>query len=336
MRNANRRITLKTRPVGLAGPENFAEDVVPIRPPGAGEVLVESLSISIDPAMRVWISENPGYVPRIEIGEVMRAGGVGRVIESRADGLAAGDLVQARLGWQSHPTLLAAEVQKLDLSLGTPEDWIGPLGMTGLTAYFGMRDVGRIRPGETVLVSGAAGGVGQMAGQIAGIEACRVVGIAGGAEKCAFLTGELGFHAAIDYKAEPDLAAAIAHACPDGIDVFYDNVGGPTLEAAIANLRIGGRVVVCGRISQTAAGEPHGVRNLGQFIGKRARMEGFVVFDYHDRYGEARAWISAHVKSGRLRQRLHVIDGLERAPEGLGMLFRGENTGKLVVSVARL
>ena len=205
--------------------------------------------------------------------------------------------------------------------------------LSGLIAYFGMRDVGRIRPGETVLVSGAAGGVGQMAG----IEACRVVGIAGGAEKCAVLTGDLGFHAAIDYKAKPDLAAAIARACPDGIDVFYDNVGGPTLEAATANLRIGGRVVVCGRISQTATGELHGIRNLGQFIGKRARMEGFVVFDYHARYGKARAWISAQVKAGSLRQcqRLHVIDGLERAPEGLAMLFRGENTGKIVVSVAR-
>jgi len=333
MKNANRRITLQSRPVGLAGPENFAEDVVPIRAPDDGEVLVESLLISIDPAMRVWISENPGYVPRVELGEVMRAGGIGRVIQSRTDGLAVGDLVQGRLGWQSHPTLPGNETQRLDLSIGSPEDWVGPLGMTGLTAYFGMRDVGRIRPGETVLVSGAGGAVGQMAGQIAGIEACRVVGIAGGPEKSALLTNELGFDAAIDYKAEPDLPAAIARTCPGGIDVFYDNVGGPTLEAAIANMRIGARVVICGRISQTAAGELYGIRNLGQFIGKRGRMEGFVVTDYQDRFGEARAWISAHLKAGRLRQRLHVIEGLERAPEGLAMLFRGANTGKLVVSV---
>ena len=334
VRNANHRLTLRSRPVGLAGPENFAEDFAPIRAPEPGEVLVESMLISIDPAMRVWISENPGYVPRIEIGEVMRAGGIGRVIESRSDELAVGDLVQARLGWQSHPTLPGSEVQKLDLSLGSADDWIGPLGMTGLTAYFGMRDVGRIRPGETVLVSGAGGGVGQLAGQIAGIEACRVVGIAGGPEKCAFLTNELGFDAAIDYKAASDLTAEIAQACPGGVDVFYDNVGGPTLDAAIANLRIGGRVIICGRISQTAASELYGIRNLGQLIGKRARMEGFVVFDYHDRYAEARAWISARLHERRLRQRLHVIEGIERAPEGLSMLFRGENTGKLVVSVS--
>ena len=334
MRNANRRLTLKSRPSGLAGPEHFAEEVVPVSAPADGEVLLETLYLSIDPAVRVWISENPGYVPRVEIGEVMRAGGIARIVDSRAEGFAPGDLVQARLGWQSHPTLPAAEVQKLDLALGAPLDWIGLLGMTGVTAYFGMREIGTIRPGETVLVSGAAGGVGQVAGQIGRIEACRVVGIAGGAAKCAFLARELGLDAAIDYKAEPDLAAAIARACPDGVDVFYDNVGGPTLDAALANLRMGARVVICGRISQTASEALYGVRNLGLLIGKRARIQGFVVFDYHDRYAEARHWLSAQLKAGRIRQRLHVIDDLARAPEGLAMLFRGENAGKLVVQVA--
>jgi NADPH-dependent curcumin reductase CurA len=334
MRNANRRITLKSRPSGLAGPEHFAEEVVPASAPADGEVLLETLYLSIDPAMRVWISENPGYVPRVEIGEVMRAGGIARVADSRAEGFAPGDLVQARLGWQSHLTLPAADVQKLDLALGAPLDWIGLLGMTGVTAYFGMREVGAIRPGQTVLVSGAAGGVGQVAGQIGRVEACRVVGIAGGAAKCAFLTRELGFDAAIDYKAEPDLAAAIARACPGGVDVFYDNVGGPTLDAALANLRMGARVVICGRISQTASEALYGVRNLGLLIGKRARIQGFVVFDYHDRYAEARHWLSAQLRAGRIQQRLHVIDDLARAPEGLTMLYRGENTGKLVVQVA--
>jgi hypothetical protein len=282
----------------------------------------------------VWISENPGYVPRVEIGEVMRAGGVARVVDSRAEGFAPGDLVQARLGWQSHPTLPSAELEKLDLSLGAPLDWIGLLGMTGVTAYFGMRDIAAVRPGKTVLVSGAAGGVGQVAGQIGRIEACRVVGIAGGPAKCAFLTRELGFDAAIDYKVEPDLAAAIARACPGGVDVFYDNVGGPTLDAALANMRMGARVVICGRISQTASAELYGVRNLGLLIGKRARIQGFVVFDYQDRYAEARRWLSAHRNAGRIQQRLHVIEDLARAPVGLGMLFRSENTGKLVVQVA--
>ena len=334
MRNANRFFTLAKRPAGVAGPEHFAEQVAPVRAPGDGEVLLETLYVSVDPAMRVWISENPGYVPRIEIGDVMRAGGIARVVESRAEGIVPGDVVQARLGWQTHPTLAASEVERLDAGLGAPEDYLCTLGMTGLTAYFGLHDVGRLRPGETVLVSGAAGGVGQMAGQIAGIDACRVVGIAGGAEKCRFLTGELGFAAAIDYKAEADLSRAIAAACPGGVDVFYDNVGGATLDAALANLRIGGRAVICGRISQTAAESLYGVRNLGQLIGKRARVQGFVVTDYAARFTEARHWLSAQALSGRLRQHLHVLEGFERCPEGLAMLFRGGNTGKLVVKVA--
>src|SRR3954451_14045521 len=301
MQNANHRITLRDRPTGLATPDNFTADTVPVRAPEPGEVVVESRLISIDPAMRVWISEDPGYVPRVELGEAMRAGGIGRVVESRAEGLAAGDLVYGSLGWQTHPTLPAAQLQKLDLSLGNAEDWIGGLGMTGVTAYFGIREVARVRPGETVLVSGAAGAVGQMAGQIAVIEACRAVGIAGGSGKTRLLLEEHGFHAALDYKAEPDLTAAIARTCPDGINVFYDNVGGPILEAAIANLRVGGRVVICGRISQTAASALYGVRNLGNLIGKRARLEVFVVSDYASRYAEARTWIAAHLKAGRLR-----------------------------------
>lgn len=333
MRNANRRLTLQARPDGIAGPEHFHEDVVPVRSPEAGELLVETLYVSIDPAMRVWVSENPGYVPRIELGEVMRAGGIGRVLQSRADGFAPGDLVQGRVGWQTHPTLRAAETQKLDLSLGSAEDWMGPLGTTALTAYFGVRDVGALRPNETLLVSGAAGGVGQIAAQIGKIDACRVVGIAGGPDKCRYLTDRLGLDAAIDYKAEPDLAAAIARACPDGVDVFFDNVGGPTLDAALTRLRDRGRVVICGRISQTASSALYGVKNLGLLIGKRARIQGFIVFDYNARYPEARAWLGAQRRAGRLQQRLHVLEGLEHAPSGLGMLFRGENTGKLVVRV---
>jgi hypothetical protein len=330
----NHRFVLKTRPTGIAGPEHFAEETPPVRRPEGGEVLLETLLLSIDPAMRVWISENPGYVPPVEIGEVMRGGGIARVLESRADGLSPGEIVRASLGWQSHPTLPAAQIDKLDLDLGGPLDWIGLLGMTGLTAYFGMREIGMVRPGETVLVSAAAGGVGQVAGQIGKVEACRVVGIAGGPEKCSRLTGELGFDAAIDYRAEPDLTAAIARACPNGIDVFFDNVGGPTLDAALANLRVGARVVICGRISQTAVGELYGVRNLGLLIGKRARIQGFGVPIFADRYPEARTWLAAQARLGRLRQQVHIIDGLERAPIGLGMLFRGENKGKLVVRVA--
>lgn len=334
MRNANRQLKLKARPVGLAGPEHFEETAAPIRRPEAGEALLETVYLSVDPAMRVWLKEDPGYVPPVEIGEVMRAGGIAKVIESRIEGIAPGDHVLARLGWQSHPTLGPEGMHKIDPALGSLEDWIGPLGTTALTAWFGMREIGRIEAGETVLVSGAAGGVGQVAGQVAKLEGCRVVGIAGGSAKCRFVTEELGFDAAIDYKAEPDLGAAIAAACPDGIDVYFDNVGGSILDAALAALRPKGRVVICGRISQTAAEQLYGVTNIGMLIGKRARMEGFIVSDFQDRYGEARAWLSEKLKSGALKQRLHVLHGLERAPEGLTMLFEGTSTGKLVVKLS--
>jgi NADPH-dependent curcumin reductase len=185
-----------------------------------------------------------------------------------------------------------------------------------------------------VLISGAAGGVGQMACQIAMLEGCRVIGIAGGAAKCAFLRDGLKLHAVIDYKAEPDLTAAIGRVCPGGVDVYFDNVGGPTLDAALANLKMYARVALCGRISQTVAAEPYAIRNLPMLSNRRGRMGAFLVFDYHDRYAEARAWLGYHLRAGRLQQRLHVVDGLDQAPKALGMLFRGDNTGKLVVRVA--
>jgi len=333
--NANRQLRLKARPEGLAGPEHFDETTEPVRQPAAGEALVETLLLSIDPAMRVWMNEDPGYVPPVPLGGVMRAGGIGRVLESRIPGIEAGDLVQGRLGWQSHPTLAAEGLQKLDLSLGDAKAWIGPLGTSALTAYFGMTAVGGVRPGETVLVSGAAGAVGQIAAQVGTLSHCRVVGIAGGAEKCAYLTGELGLAAAIDYKATDDLAAAIRTAAPEGVDLYFDNVGGPTLDAAIAGMAPKGRIAICGRISQTAAAELYGVKNLGLAIGKRLRIEGFIVSDFHDRYDEARAWLAGELKAGRLKQRLHLLDGLEQAPTGLRMLFEGGNTGKLAIRVAK-
>jgi NADPH-dependent curcumin reductase CurA len=330
----NHRLLLKSRPAGVPGPDNFTADNVPRRAPTAGEVLLETIYLSIDPAMRSWMSEGTGYNQRMKLGDVMLGGGIARVLESRADGFVAGDLVQARLNWQTHPTIAARYLQKLDLTLGSAEDWIGPLGLSAVTAYFGLRDIGGLRPNDRVLISAAAGGVGQIAVQIARAEGCRVVGIAGGAEKCAYVMGELGAAAAIDYKTEKELSAAIGRACPDGIDVYFDNVGGPTLDAALEHLRQGARVVLCGRISQTHVNEPYGVRNLGKLASARGRMQGFLVFNYHERYDEARTWLAARLREGRLRQRLHVLDGLAQAPVGLGMLFRGENTGKLVVRVA--
>ena len=334
MQNSNHRLLLAARPDGLAGPEHFTEDTQPVRVPGPGELLVESVYISIDPAMRVWISENPGYVPPVEIGSVMRAGGIGRVLDSKDPGFQPGDYVNARLGWQTHPTVKAAQCQKLDLSLGGVRDWIGPLGTTTLTAYFGLFDVAGAKAGETVLVSAAAGGVGQMAVQMAKLQGCRVVGIAGGPDKCAYLKDDLRLDAVIDYRAGR-LAAAYAAAMPDGCDVFFDNVGGEQLDLALETLRNRGRAVICGRISQTASSTLYGVQNLGLLIGKRARIQGFIVSDYNSRYPEARAWIADHLRAGRIRQRLHVLEGLAKAPEGLSMLFRGENHGKLVVQVAK-
>ena len=330
----NRRILLKTRPGGIPGDENFDRDEIPAGAPEAGELLVETLYISIDPAMRSWIAQTSGYTSGVAIGGVMRAGGIARVLVSRADGFVPGDLVQGRTGWQSHPILQARQTQKLDLSVGTLEDWMGPLGTSALTAYFGLRDVGALKPGETLLVSAAAGGVGQIAAQIGLIDACHVVGIAGGPDKCAFLRDTLGLHGTIDYKTDNDLTAAIRRQCPDGLDVYFDNVGGPILDAALANLRTGARVAICGRISQTAAAEPYGIRNLGAIGGRRITLRNFLVFDYHDRYKEARTWLAARIREGRLHQKLHIVEGLDHAPRALGMLFKGENTGKLIVKAA--
>jgi NADPH-dependent curcumin reductase CurA len=330
----NRRILLAERPAGIPGPENFAAESVPAHSPGQDEVLLETLYLSIDPAMRSWMSEGAAYQQSIPLGSVMRGGGIARVVESRSAAFAPGDFVQARVGWQMYPTIAARHVQKLDLSLGTVEDWIGPLGLSAVTAYFGLREVGALRPNDRVLVSAAAGGVGQVAVQIARIEGCRVIGIAGGAEKSAFVARELGAHDAIDYKAEQDLTEAIGRACPDGVDLYFDNVGGPTLDAALRHLREGGRVVLCGRISQTVASEPYGIRNLHRLAAAHGRMQGFLVFNYRDRYDEARTWLATRLREGTLHQKLHVLEGLDQAPLGLGMLFRGENKGKLVVRVA--
>ena len=329
----NQRLLLAVRPAGIPGPEHFTADGAKARAPDNGEVLVETVYLSIDPAMRSWITSGAYQTRQVEIGAVMEAGGIARVLHSRFPGLAPGDLVQGRLGWQSYPTLPGRRLQKLDLSLGSAEDWIGPLGLTGITAYFGLREIGRLRPGSTVLISAAAGGVGQMAGQIGLIEGCRVVGIAGGVEKCAFIAHEIGYDAAIDYRTAPDLSAAIGAACPDGVDLFFDNVGGATLDAGLEHLRQGARVVMCGRISQAAGAPPYPLRNIGRLMAARGRMEGFIVFGYADRYGEARSWLAAQLRAGRLRQRLHILDGLDQAPVGLGMLFRGENTGKMVIRV---
>ena len=324
----NQRLTLSARPEGHPAAMHFTLKRSPAHSPADGEVLVASRYLSIDPAMRVWMDEDPGYVPPIPLGETMRGGGIGEVLQSGSTQFKAGDLVQGRLGWQTHPTLPAEGLQKLDLSLGDVQAWTGPLGTTGLTAYFGLLRVGQLAQGETVLVSAASGAVGQMVGQIARAHGARTIGIAGGPEKCRLAREEHGFDEVVDYQ-----AGQLERDLPDGIDVFFDNVGGQILDTALTKLAAHRRVVICGRISQTGASELYGVKNLGLLIGRRARVEGFIVSDYANEFDAARGWLSERLRTGEIKQRPHILNGLQQCPDALAMLFRGENIGKLVVAL---
>ena len=333
----NRQWLLVSRPEGMVDPSNFELRTSPLPAPSDGEFLVRNLYLSLDPAMRGWMTNARSYVPAVEIGEVMRGACTARVVESRHPDYAAGETVLGAFGWQDYalsngddglmPVNKVPENVPLTLPLGT-------LGITSLTAYFGLRDIGKPRLGETVVVSGAAGATGSVAGQIAKIRGCRVIGIAGGEEKCEWLTGELGFDGAIDYRSE-DVKARLRELCPQGIDVFFDNVGGEILEAALSNLAMRARVVISGAISSYNASErPTGPRNYMNLLARRARMEGFVVFDYLTRTDEALAELVPWVMEGKIRYREDVREGLENAPEALLDLFSGANTGKLIVKVA--
>jgi NADPH-dependent curcumin reductase CurA len=307
----------------------------PLPTAGDDELLVEVLYLSVDPAMRAWLNEGRSYVPPVELGEVMRAGGVGRVVSSNNAGFAEGDHVTGLFGVQEFAVSDGRGLVKVDPALAPLPRYLGALGTSGLTAYFGLLDVGDLREGSTVVVSGAAGSVGTVAVQIAKLKGCRVVGIAGGAEKCAYLVDELGIDAAIDYKSE-DVRAALREHCPDRIDLFFDNVGGEILEAALSRLARGARVVLCGAISQYNASEGlRGPANYMNLLVNRARMEGFVIFDFADRYGEAAQELAGWIADGRLKAREDVVEGgVDAFPEALRMLFRGDNTGKLVLHVA--
>jgi NADPH-dependent curcumin reductase CurA len=306
----------------------------PIREPGEGEVLVKVLYLSLDPAMRGWMNEGRSYIPPVKIGEVMRAGGVGRVIESKSPVHAVGDFVTGMLGVQDYATVAAADVTRVDARLAPLPVYLSVLGMPGMTAYFGLLDVGLPKAGETVVVSGAAGAVGLVVGQIAKIKGCRVVGIAGGAEKCAFVRDELGFDAAIDYKSE-ELHVALRRECPKGIDVYFDNVGGDTLDECLARLAFHGRVIVCGAISQYNNTTPiKGPSNYLSLLVNRGRMQGMVVFDYAPRFGEAVKELALWMAEGKLKAREDIVTGLETFPETLLKLFKGENFGKLILKVA--
>jgi len=313
---------------------DFEFITVPAGEPGAGEVLVRVLYLSLDPAMRGWMNEGKSYVAPVGLGEVMRAGGVGRVVKSNDPTLAAGDLVVGITGIQDYVVSKAAGLRKIDPQVAPLPRYLGALGMTGLTAYFGLLDIGQPKEGETVVVSAAAGAVGAVVGQIAKIKGCRVIGIAGGAAKCSYIVDELGFDAAVDYKNE-DVRKALARHCPKGIDIYFDNVGGEILETALSLLARRARVIICGAISQyNSTTGMVGPRNYMSLLVNHALMEGFVVFDYADRYPEGMKALAGWTIEGKLKAREDVVDGLDTFPETLLKLFRGENFGKLVIKVA--
>jgi NADPH-dependent curcumin reductase len=331
----NHQLRLAARPVGLPKPSDWSSTEEPVPTPGEGEALVKVLYLSLDPAMRGWIREGRSYVEPVGIGEVMRALAAGRVLASNHPGLAAGDYVTGPLGVQEYAVLPGSALIKADTELAPLPTHLGTLGMPGMTAYFGLLDIGRPAAGQTVVVSGAAGAVGGVVGQIAKLKEARAIGIAGGADKCRYVVEELGFDAAIDYKSE-NVMAALGEHCPEGIDVYFDNVGGEILDAALARLARHARVVICGAISQyNATGAMRGPSNYMSLLVNRASMTGFLVFDFADRYAEAAREMAGWLKAGKLHAREDIArGGIERFPETLLRLFEGANTGKLVLEVA--
>jgi hypothetical protein len=332
----NRQWRLAERPSGIVEDRCFRWGQEPVPTLSAdGEVLVRTLMLSMDPTQRGWIARDT-YLPAVKIGEVMRGGAVGRVVQSRSADYAVGDLVMGMFGWQDYAVVkTGGPVPPTKVPAGVPlELAMSTLGLTGITAYFGLLEIGKPRAGETVVVSGAAGATGSVAGQIARIQGCRVVGIAGGKDKCDWLVKEARFDAAIDYKTE-DVAARLRDLCPKGIDVYFDNVGGDILDAALANLALRGRVVLCGAIATYNDTEQRpGPKNTINLIIKRGRMEGFLVLDYLSRSLEAVMQLFQWVKAGEIKDRVDVQHGLENAPRTLRRLFLGENQGKQLLRVA--
>jgi NADPH-dependent curcumin reductase len=334
MTETNHRFTLAARPVGMPKRTDWNYAAEPVPDLADGELLIKILYLSLDPAMRGWMNEGKSYVPAIKIGEVMRALALGRVIKSKNPAFVIGDYVYGVLGAQEFAVSDGKALSKVDPKLAPLPVYLGTLGMPGMTAYFGLLEVGKAKAGDTVVVSGAAGAVGMVVGQIAKIKGCRVVGITGGETKCHYVVKELGFDSAIDYKSE-DLRKSLKTHCPNGIDVYFDNVGGEILEAALANLARGARIVICGAISQYCSTEPvKGPSNYMSLLVNRASMTGMVVFDYADRYAIAGREMAGWMAAGKLKSREDIVEGLETFPDTLLKLFKGENTGKLILKVA--
>ena len=331
----NRTITLARRPTGPVDASTTSLVDSPMPQCGPGEALIKVALLSIDPTIRTWMNDAPGYLPPIGIGEVIRSGGSGVVVESHSEHYRVGDIVSGMTGWQewaiaSDTNRFSVVPQGLGLDLAAV---MNVLGATGLTAYFGLLDVGAFKAGDVVVVSGAAGATGSVVGQIARARgAGKVVGIAGGPEKCAEVVELYGFDACVDYR-EPGLSRRIHDACPKGVDVYFDNVGGAVLDAALANIAMHARVVMCGAISQYNAFDRQGVTNTSMLIMRRGQMKGFIVFDFAARYAEAHVELAAMALDGRIVHHEHLVPGLERAPDALNLLFSGGNHGKTLVVV---
>jgi NADPH-dependent curcumin reductase CurA len=336
MPDRNRRFLLRERPTGRIGPDTFELSEGAVPQVNDGEALVRVDWISLDPTNRTWINDTPTYLPPVGIGEVMRAGGLGEVVESKNPNYSVGQIVWGLVGWQEY--VVASDTMPLfpvDVAGGvSPSAYLGALGTTGLTAWLGIRDIGKPQPGETVVVSAAAGAVGSIAGQLAKADGARVVGIAGGPDKCRLLTEQLGFDAAVDYRAD-DWVAQLAAATPNGIDVDFENVGGVIMDAVFARLNIRARVALCGLISgYNSAGPPPGPRAFVNLLIQRATVQGFIVLDHLGRAPEAVREIAGLIAAGKLTPLETVVEGFEQLPTAINMLFDGKNVGKLVVQAS--
>ncbi|HWK74603.1 MAG TPA: NADP-dependent oxidoreductase [Povalibacter sp.] len=334
----NRRFVLAQRPVGMPTAANFRLEQIEVAPLRSGEILLRTVYLSLDPYMRGRMSDAPSYLPPLEVGAVMVGGTVSRVIESKHPNFKVGDLVQAAAGWQDYAISNGAGVMKLDPNMPRPSYAVGVLGMPGFTAYMGLLDIGAPKPGETVVVAAATGAVGSVVGQIAKIRGARVIGIAGGPEKCAYAVRELGFEQCVDHK-DPDLPKLLAQACPNGIDIYFENVGGAVFDAVWPLLNKFARVPVCGLIARyNESSLPPGPDRLPllqwTLLYKRIRMQGFIILDYYERFGEFQHDMTQWLKEGRVKTREDIVEGLENAPQAFLGLLEGRNFGKLAIKVS--
>jgi NADPH-dependent curcumin reductase len=327
----NKRWVLASRPTAAVTEDNFRLETVPVPALADGEVLVKNLWLSLDPYMRGRLSAAKSYVKGVDIGEVMVGQTAGEVVESKNPGFRKGDSVLTQLGWQLYG--VAKDVTRVDASRTPLSYYLGILGMPGMTAYFGLKEIGQPQAGETVVVSAASGAVGSVVGQLARLWGCRAAGIAGGAQKCDYVTRELGFDACVDYKAGK-LQADLEAACPKGIDVYFDNVGGPVLDTVLRLMNLRSRIVVCGMIADYSSAEPYGVKSLRAVLVNRIKMQGMIVFDWKDRYGEGMQAIGTALADGKLKYRESVAEGLQSAPRALIGLLKGENFGKQLVRLS--